>query len=604
MRELYFSELRRFRKAALLAAPLHLLCLLILLRFVDFMHLSAKAQLPLLFLHAALAFGFGLYQFGTYRQPNRWIWLMHRPLPPQRIAAALCAASATLIGIVIGLPGLLALAGNQLLTTRIVDVHHYAVVLHGTLFAIAAWLCAGYVMLNRSKFGAAVAMLPFTLMFTIASVYQLLLFDLFCVALLLAMVGTAMKPNRQAPPQGTGAVLATALPLVLSSYFLLTAGGGMIYQFAAILHGSHPLNTEFPPAGGFTETVRSKPEARMLHALEASRDPRAANWRDLVKTGTSGSEIFIDSYPVRNQLGLQWSDEFRDDENGLHWTYSQDKSAFIARDQFSGARKASMPVPSLPLVLPSILGGVPSADYALFPHSMAVYDPAARVWREQFRVRDDELILNWPDPQHQKQYVVTTKRVVVMDGAAPMREVASIPLPGAAADLARVDMTQVEEGVLLGFLFGKRMIDGAPGGEQLVLLLDRQGHASVVARQPLTHDFPTLFEHKDWWISPALQAVDGMPARVLTTPAIFPPLPVSLPRPAVVWIAAIAAAIFSCAAGWWWLRTTSTSPRRQAGWIAACLVLGLPALITLAAMERRRERLPSPVPQSAVTTTA
>jgi hypothetical protein len=147
-------------------------------------------------------------------------------------------------------------------------------------------------------------------------------------------------------------------------------------------------------------------------------------------------------------------------------------------------------------------------------------------------------------------------------------------------------------------------VDGAPGGEQFVLLLDRQGHASEVARRPLVHDFPTLFEHKDWWISPALQAVDGMPARLLTTPAIFPPLPLDLPRPAAAWIAALAAALFSGAAGWWWLRRAGASPRRRMGWIAACLVFGPPALIALAAMERRRERLPSTIPQRAATLAA
>lgn len=599
MRELYLSELRRFRKAAMLAAPLHLLCLFVLLRFFDFMHLSARAQLPLLFLHAALAFGFGLYQFGTYRQPNRWIWLMHRPLPPSRIAAALCGASASLIGIVIGLPGLLALAGSQLLTTRIVDAHHYAVVLHGALFAIAAWLCAGYVMLNRSMLGAAVVMLPFTLMFTIASVYQVLLLDVLCIALLAAMVVTVMQPNRHAPPRNAGAVLATALPLLLSSYFLLTAGGGLAYQCASILRGTHALNMEVPPPGGFTEAKRATPDQSMLLGLAASNDPRAPGWLGQVADNTSSSEIYIDSYPVRNQLGLQWSDEFRDDDSKIQWTYSQDSAAFIGRDQFSGVRKAVMPVPSLPLVLPSILGGVPKADYALFAHSTAVYDPELRAWREILRVRDDERILNLPDPLRQRQYVVTTKRLVIMDGAPPMRQVAAIPLPGPADGLARVDVTPVKDGILLGFLFGKRMIDGAPGGEQLVLHLDGQGRATEIARRPLTHDFPLLFEHKDWWISPLMYFVDGWPARVLATPAIFGPMPLDLPRPAAAWIAALAAALLSAAGAWWRLRRTEAGPHRRAGWMAACLLLGPPALVTLAAMERRRERLPSTVPHNA-----
>ncbi len=595
MLELYLSELRRFRKAAMLAAPLHLLCLFVLLRFVDFMHLTARAQLPLLFVHAALAFGFGLYQFGTYRQPNRWIWLIHRPMAPSRIAAALCSSSATLIGLVIGLPALLALAGNQLVTTRIVDHYHYAVVLHGTLFALAAWLCAAYVMLNRSKLGATVAMLPFALMFTIASVYQVLLLDLLCIALLAATVGTAVKPNRQAAPRGVGAVLANALPLVLSSYFLLTAGGGLIYQCAAILHGSHALNMEVPPAGGFTEALRSEPESRMLQALAASSDARAARWRQQVAGNTRGSVLYIDSYPVRNQLGLLWNEEFRDDENKLHWTYSQDKAAFIGRDQFSGVRKAMIPVPSLPVVLPSMLGGVPSADHALFAHSIAAYDPGARTLRDVLQVRDDEIILNYPGPLHERQYVVTTRRLVIMEGAGPKREVGSIPLPGAAADLARVDFAQVEDGVLLGFLFGKRMIDGAPGGEQLLLHLDAQGHSTEIARRPLSHDFPTLFEHKDWWISPVLQAVDSLPARLLTTPALFPPLPLDLPRPAAAWAAALVAALGSGGAAWWALRRTGASRKRRAAWIAACLALGPPAVMALLAMERRGERLPSAV---------
>jgi len=604
MREIYLSELRRFRKAATLALPLHLLALFVLLRFVDFMHLSARSQLPLLFIHAALAFGFGLYQFGTYRQPNRWIWLMHRPLAPQHIAAALCGASATLIGLVIGLPGLLALAGNQLLTTRIVDAHHYAVVLHGTLFAYAAWLCAAYVILNRSKLGAAVVALPFMLMFTIANVYQVLLLDLFCIALLVALVCTAMKPNRAAPPQGVFAVLASALPLVLSSYFALTAGGGLIYQCASILHGSHPLNSEVPPAGGFTEAVRSKPGERMLRGLASSHDPRAASRRKQAESNTSESFIYIDSYPIRNQLGLQWSDEFLDAANRLHWTYSQDKSAFIGRDQFSGARKANMPAPSKPLIQTGLLWGVPTADQAVFAHRVAVYDPATRTWRDKLRVNDDEILLSLPSPFPGTQYIVTSKRLVLMEGAPQLKEVASIPLPGAAADLAELDATRVEDGVIVSFVFGKRMIDGAPGGEQLILHLDDQGRTTEIARRPLAHDFPMLFEHKDWWISPVLQAVDGLPSRVLTTPAIFPPLPLDMPRPAGAWIAALAAALLSGAAGWLHLRRTEASARRRAGWLAACLLLGPSALLALAAMERRRERLPSMIPQSAATSAA
>jgi hypothetical protein len=589
MRELYLSELRRFRKAALLAAPLHLLGLFLVLRFRDLMHAHVHQQLLLLFIYAVLAFGFGLYQFGSYRQPNRWIWLMHRPLHPREVAGAIGGASATLIAFVIGLPGLLALAGNQLLTTRVVDAYHYAVVLHGTLFAIAAWLCAAYVMLNRSRLGAAVVVLPFTLMFTITSIYQLLLLDALCIALLGAMVATAMKPDRHAPPQGTAAVLATALPLLLASYFVLAAGGGMLYQYAAIIHGSHPLNTDVPPAGGYTETVRSEPDARMLQGLSASRDPRAVAWRAAVKGKTIPRQAFIDNYPIRNQSGPMSNHEFADPVNKLVWTYSQDAAAFIGRAQFTGVRKAALPVDSLP-----ILGvRLPMTGEALFPHHIAAYDAAALAWRDVLRVRNDETILGPAAPgAPARQYIVTSKRVVVMEGEPPMREIFGVGLPGAGEDLVGVDVAEVADGALISFVFGTRMIDGVPGGDQVILHIDGKGNATEVARRALTHDFPTLFEHKDWWISPVLHAIDALPGRLLATTNVFPPIPLGLPRPALAWAAASAAAIAAALAGWWWLRRATVTAQRRAGWIAACLLLGPPALLTLAVMERRRERLP------------
>ncbi len=592
MRDLYLSELRRFRKAVLLAAPLHLLALFLLLRFRDVMHMHVHPQLMLMFFYAMLAFGFGLYQFGTYRQPNRWIWLMHRPMHAGQVATAICAASATLIAAVIGVPALLALAGNQLLTTRVVDAYHYAVVLHATLFAIAAWLCAGFVMLNRSKLGATVVVLPFMFMFTNASIYQLLALDLLCILLLAAMVTTTMKPNRHAPPRGALAVAATALPLLLAGYFMLAAGGGMIYQYAAIIHGSHPLNTEVAPAGGFTEAVRAKPDARMELGLAPSHDPRAAGWREQVKGNTIARFAIVDGYPVPHQAGPLSDHDFFDPVNKLHWTYSEDARAFIGRAQFTGVRKASLPVDSLP-----ILGiRLPMTGEALFPHSIASYDPAAMAWKDILRVRDNEFILGPAAPgAPERQYIVTDKRIVVMEGKPPMHEAFGIPLPGPGEELVGVDVAPVADGALVNFLFGKRMIDGVPGGDQVVLHIDSAGRGTEVARRPLTHDFPTLFEHKDWWISPLLHAVDNLPARLLATPAIFPPIALDMPRPGQACAAALAAALLSGLAGWWWLRHSDASLGRRLGWLAACFIFGAPAFLALAAMERRRKPLPSTI---------
>lgn len=596
MRELYLSELRRFRKAAMIAALLHLLALFLVLRFCDLIHLHTHRQLLLLFIQSALVFGFGLYQFGTYRQPNRWIWLMHRPMAANRIAAAICCASATLIAATIGLPGVLVMAGTQLLTTRVVDTYHYAVVAHGTLFAICAWLCAGYVMLNRSKLGAAIVLLPFLMLFYITSVYQLLFLDAVCIILLTAMVATVMKPNRHAAPRGAGQVLATALPLLLASYFLLSWGGSLVYQYAAILHGSHPLNMEVAPAGGFTQAVRSQPEQLMLLGLSASRHARAAEWRAAVApANTQSSPVYLDRYPIRNQVAPIAPHGFSDPANKLQWTYSQDAGGFIGRNTFTGERKAFMPVASLPLVEQRESGQV----NALFPHSAATYDPANKSWREVLRVPSDEVLLGGPGAgAPERQYVVTSQRLLAMEGRQRLREVFGVALPGPAEELASVEVASLADGILASFVFGKRMIDGVQGGDQVILFVDPQGRATEVARRPLAHDFPTLFEHKDWWVSPVLHAVDALPGRLLANTSVFEPLPLSLPRPAAAWTAALLAALLSATCAWCWLRRTDTSPRRRTAWLAACVLFGPAAFLSLAVMEARLARWPVTVPRS------
>lgn len=603
MHELFISELRRFRTAALIAAPLHLLALFLVLRFCDLIHMHAHRQLLVLFIQLLLVFGFGLYQFGTYRQPNRWTWLMHRPLPASRIAAAICAASATLVTLVIGVPGMLALAGTQLLTTRVVDAYHYAVVAHGTLFAIAAWLCAGYVMLNRSKLGAAIVLLPFLLLFYITSVYQLLVLDVLCIALLTAMVAATMKPNRHAAPCGAGPLLATALPLLLAGYFLLSWGGSLAYQYAAILHGSHPLNADVAPAGGFTEAIRSEPAQIILLGLAASSDPRAPAWRAAVSPENSqASPVYLDRYPIRNQVGPFTPHEFRDSANKLDWTYSQDAAGFIGRNVFTGERKGFLPVATLPLVDQRESGQV----HAMFPHSAMTYEPARQSWREVLRVPSDEILLGGLAPlAGGRQMVATTKRLLVLDRAAQQPQtLASIALPGPADELASVEVASLPGGLLASFLFGRRLIDGAPAGDQVILFVDAQGKASEVARRPLKHDFPVLFEHKDWWISPVLHAVDSLPGRVLANPGIFPPLPLDLSRPALAKAAALLASILSAVAGWWWLRRAAVHPRRRAAWIAACALLGPAAFLCLAVMQPRAVRLPATMSGNTRITTA
>jgi hypothetical protein len=129
----------------------------------------------------------------------------------------------------------------------------------------------------------------------------------------------------------------------------------------------------------------------------------------------------------------------------------------------------------------------------------------------------------------------------------------------------------------------------------VIYLVDAGGRVTEVARRELAHDFPALFEHKDWWISPVLQAAVSLPD-LLIDKGVVPDYgagrlaPLMLPRPPVAWAAAGLLALLSGLGAIWWTRRAGAGPRARLAWCLACLLLGLPALLSLMVLQPRAAR--------------
>jgi hypothetical protein len=150
----------------------------------------------------------------------------------------------------------------------------------------------------------------------------------------------------------------------------------------------------------------------------------------------------------------------------------------------------------------------------------------------------------------------------------------------------------VADGTLVSFIGGYRRYDGVSAAPQLTYLVDAGGRVAEVGRRELAHDFPALFEHKDWWVSPVLHAVVNLP-EILIDKGVVPDhgasrfAPLLLPRPASAWTAMIVLALASgVLAAWWTQRARLGRPARLA-WCLASLVLGVPALLSLMVLQPR-----------------
>jgi len=613
MYELFISECRRFRKAALIAAGVHLTLLLVISRLTLVMQMDWRQQFVLLTAYGIAGAIFGAYQFVTYRQPARWMWLMHRPLPRWRISLALAGASALMIFCAIGLPGILMLAVTKAATSRVADLHHYAVVLYATLFTMACWLCGSYVVLSRSKLAIVLLFLPYVLMLHLASAWTMVAVGLFCVLLLAAIGYFVMKPNRFAPPEGAAATIATALPLQIGFYFALLWVGGMASQYMMIMAGTHPLNSAMPPAGGFVEASRVKDHKLFSMALRLSSDPRAAQWAaELPAAQLAPVDVSYTRFPLRHELAAGSNTVgYEGATNGM-WAFSHDKMRFVGMEIYTGAPLGELGLDgrSQPFTTPPVLE-LPGMQLVL-PQQLLMFDTKARRWQAIMQLRSDETIIGArtriDNPKPQWEYVLTTKRLVAWKAAAhPLQQVAerySIPMPADVKEIRRVDVAALSDGELVSFVFGRNTIDGAAAGKQVLMHVDANGAIRQVAERPLAHDYPLLFEHRAWWLSPPLQALLALPDVLIDQGETLPFDAVRLPRPPAAWAAVAVASLLSAVGAWWWLRAARISQRKRAAWIAACVIIGIPSLLCLLVMQERlspavRARLRAELPQAA-----
>ncbi|MFC0134875.1 hypothetical protein CR105_24345 [Massilia eurypsychrophila] len=602
MKQLFLAECRRFRNAALIFSAVHLCLQLFVSRIDDVLQMAWEKQLLALALYLLSGFGFALYQFASWRQPGRWLWLLHRPLSRAAIFGAIALASTSLILFAVGLPALITVLAKHHLGGGAVDLRHYLLVVHVALLTIIAWLAGAFVVINGSRSAIVILVLPYLMLAHLANGVVMLLPALLCTALLAFTVYGAFKPDRTAPPATGAALLATSLPLLFGFYLAIAVGGSVAYQFVQMAADVHPLNRAMPPAGAFTELTRADGRTAFLTGLAASNDQRAPQWRRQIPLlDVADIEPAERQFPLRNQAVNKGQLVWTDPKQNILWSFSHDAMLFRGRDVYTAAHRGWMgangvgdttPFAAVPMLAERGLM-TPQQYYAIAPHTQKL--------RKLVDLKAPETLAGGAKQIGARIYVLTNERLIAYakpaDADVLPTELFSVALPGPVSDLDRVDIATLLDGTLLSFNPGRNMVNGESGSTQAVLFVDAAGHAEVVARRPLAHDFSLLFEHKDWWLSPLLHTAVALPDVLLDKGIVLDKgltsyvKPLLRPRPWPVLAAALLGALLAAGAAWWWLRPVAATRRRKAGWIAAVLLIGPPALACLMELQSRPPRL-------------
>jgi hypothetical protein len=595
MYDFFRAELQRFRLPALLIALAHLLILGFLSRLTDLAQASLLVYRLMAIAYAALGALLGLYQMGTYRRPSTWLALLHRPLPPGRIAAGLFLAGGVLLLAAVSIPVLGVLSWQATMTARVVDTRHAWLPLAAWLVSACGYLVGAYGMLaSRRHAGSGLVWLLLLLTAGAAGTAAVLL-QVMVLGWLAAMVAVSFRPDRLDGPRSPVATVLLALPLQMATYVVAWMTLTLGVQMAWMAAGTSPTNGRAVD-GGVVQAHQATPRALMSTGLQASTLPQARAWRDGL---TEDSVIAIGApyaqNPIRGQLSnivpTQWADTHTD----TLWTFSYDHMRMAGRglaDDHSargelGAGRSQSPFPTI--AVPHDPPAGIASKYTIFIAGDTVYrhvadENAAEPW---LRLPNGETVQGPPRVEGSRVLLQGSRALYVFDradalvrAAWPQVPVARIPVPGSVADLGRVDVTTVDDGLLVSFAFTGGGLFLPVSRHQDLVLVDAHGGVNHVATRTLANDFPAWYQHAEWWMSPAMDWLDRA-AKHLFEPT--PPLGASDVVPPPMGSVAMAIALCVLAAGLasWRVQRVDVDPRARAAWIIACAVIGLPALVSL-----------------------
>ncbi|MDQ0009126.1 hypothetical protein J2T07_001303 [Luteibacter jiangsuensis] len=601
MRDIFKAEWLRYRLWILAYAVGHLLVLAFFNRLVDLGQQPINVRRLFGAVYAITGILLGLHQMGTWRRPNQWINLLHRPVAPRRIAAGLIGAGAValLAGVVLPLAAIVAWQAWG--TPRIVELRQAILPAAALLIALCGYFAGAYGLLADRRYSAAGLVLLAWIAVADASGPAALAVQALACLWLLAMVLIAFRPDLGEAPRSAMATVVTAVPVQMAVYMLLLLAG-FVGELLWIMQGTHPNNMSTPPRGGHVEAERMSGRERMIAGLAGATSTDAALWREqVVLSDVHELDRQVRSIGTRGELNNTMPIEFDDPETRSHWTFSHGRMRFEGTGLADGRPAGELGIGGGNVAFDAVaspagvLPGIAKGDATIIAgNTLYQYLSAARRVVPRVSVPHGEWLLG-TTPIGGSLAVLSDRSVYVvdgrhlLDGETPPVPRYRVPIPGEPGDLYTTELVELVDGYLVSFTFTQRAhtMLGAPP-YQTVLWVDDAGRVTPVATHALHQDFPTFYRYTAWWASPVMYRVREMaaglfaPVDPLGTTAI-PPIPGSVRA-----LAAVLALLSLCIGGWVAWRRASSLPARAA-WTLGCGIVGIPALVGLLLIVPRRE---------------
>lgn len=577
MRDLFLAEARRLRGVALLYAALHLGVLLFMMRVVDLLQQPHLVYQLGAAVHLMAALGLGAWQLRAYAsRPSAWLYLLHRPLAPWRIALALLGAGGAAVAVAVALPIALGLLAQHSMTVRVLDLRHLLLPIAAALLAWAGYLAGALLAVAPLRRAPAPLVLLAWLAMSDAVGAPALAVQLFVVLWLLGLALLAFRPDVEEVPRARWALVALVAPMA-AAWSIALPVASLVFQLAWIAAGTHPNNRVTPMEGGHVEVSRAEPRQTLLLGLAELTTQEAAILRGQIELSDAVSiSSELEQLPERGSLTNVAPLEI-DDDDGVRWVFSHDQMRFVGMDRGALVRKGQLdgnegfrrpPLISGPRVIES--------------GTLRELDPATHRLLVRARLPDGEVLTAAPKLLGQAMVALGDRSIVFFDARNAQRATEPLPvierveLPTPIASLVRVDAIELLDGYLISIVSGNDNPNGKRPGKQWMLRVER-GVVRELAARPLRSDHPALSRMRARWSAPVIDRVKRAAVSFGAGDQRLTDAPdEDLSGAMMAW--AVGLALLAAA----WTSVRARRLRRSQTWAVAALVLGWPLALAFA----------------------
>ncbi|MFK7737878.1 MAG: hypothetical protein AB8B50_17735 [Pirellulaceae bacterium] len=593
MIELLTAEVAKYGRLSLLVLIIHFAALFALVQFGVFIDSGSGLGVLTATVMVASAIGFGGMQMRSYVDANLWTYLLNRPASSIRLGGVLLAAATTILSCVFLVPPLVVTVLCDWLLQSVVDGRHYCQYAYYFGLLLSGYLAGCYLVLG-CKFGKVLGLVfPSLLLFGMFQAWYLPLLFLVAIAWQFVLFMSVFKVDLERPSTKLIFRVANIAAFQLAGYLVLGIGIGFSVQaYQMIVYGAGITISwnEYFSDDTLSHLEMLDSRKKLAGSLRAVRSPEANELIQQVQLANVHSlQPLILTFPVRHQnpfRQLSFHYSLLDDTNGLVWRFSHDEMEFLPRA--GRTDQTFLPVRSNGKEVHFSVVPIVSDGQVVTPSQIFVYDSDFQELVAKFQAGSHERLRSGIITAGPHRVVVTSHRVVFLDSASVRNPTVmaetqyAVDLNRSYRSLLSVDIAELLEEDLLGFLWDTPHETGQPGSFQNTVGRSLDGDLRTVASRPLRDGFPDVYQHRWFYASPGLFLIHQWLPNVCGGVEERSWLSLIFQSPVSVFLAAVSV-LFSCVVTYLLARVQLRSKSYVGGWVCIAALAGPAGVVAFVA---------------------